>query len=84
MGCLSSVSFSIFINRRLRGKFKGSSGPRQGDPLSPFLFTLVVDVLGRMIDKTKATNVVKGFVVGKDSGQVTSTICKRHSFLSGC
>ena len=34
-GCLFSVSVSIFINGRPRGKFKGSRGLRQGDPLSP-------------------------------------------------
>ena len=44
-GCLSSASFSIFVNGRPRGKFKGSGGLRHGDPLSPFLFTLVVDGL---------------------------------------
>ena len=29
MGCLSTISFSIFINGRLRGKFRGSSGLKQ-------------------------------------------------------
>ena len=51
MGCLSTVSFSVFINESSRGKFRRSRGLRQGDPLSPFLFTLVVDALGRLIDK---------------------------------
>ena len=63
MGCLSTVSFSVFINGRPRGKFNGSKGLRQGDPLSPFLFTLIVDVLSRMIDKAKDCNELRDFSV---------------------
>ena len=69
-GYLSTVSFSFFINRRPQGKFKGSRGMRQGDPLSPFLFTWVVDVLGRFIDKVKDYNVIRGFIVGRDRVEV--------------
>ena len=71
LGCLSTVSFSIFINGRPHGKFKGSRGLRQGDPLSPFLFTIVVDVLGRLIDKAKECNVIQGFSMGRDKVEVT-------------
>ena len=38
-GCLSSVSYSIIINGRLRGKFKCFKGLRQGDPFSFFFFS---------------------------------------------
>ena len=71
MGCLSTVSFFIFINGRPRGKFKGSRGLRQGDPLSPFLFTLVIDVLGRLIDKAIRGRAICGFIVGKDKIEVS-------------
>ena len=71
MSCFSTISFSIFINGRLREKFKGSRGLRQGDPLSPFLFTLVVDVLGRLIDKAKYYNVLRDLFVGKDEVEVS-------------
>ena len=71
MGCLSTVSHSIFINGRLRGKFRGSRGLRQGDPLSPFLFTVVVDVLGRIIDKPIQCQAIRGFIVGKDRVEVS-------------
>uniref|UniRef100_A0A803P8A0 Reverse transcriptase domain-containing protein n=1 Tax=Cannabis sativa TaxID=3483 RepID=A0A803P8A0_CANSA len=66
-GCVSSTSFSIFVNGRVRGKFHGSRGLRQGDPLSPFLFTLVADVLGRMVDKAVETEAFSGFQIGKDN-----------------
>uniref|UniRef100_A0A803PIR5 Reverse transcriptase domain-containing protein n=1 Tax=Cannabis sativa TaxID=3483 RepID=A0A803PIR5_CANSA len=53
-----------------RGNFKGSRGLRQGDPVSPFLFTLVVDVLGRMIDQAVNSSIFLEFLVGKDKVHV--------------
>ena len=49
--CLKSVSFLVLINGRPRGKFRHSRGLRQGDPLSPFLFTLMANASGRLVDK---------------------------------
>ncbi|RVX10571.1 putative ribonuclease H protein [Vitis vinifera] len=42
-----------------------SRGLRQGDPLSPFLFTIVADVLSRMLLKVEERNVLEGFKVGR-------------------
>lgn len=59
------------INSRPRGKFKASRGLRQGDPLSPFLFTLVIDMLSRILEKAQEMDVFHGLVVGHDRVKVS-------------
>ncbi|GJV27544.1 putative RNA-directed DNA polymerase [Tanacetum coccineum] len=44
MNCMSSPSFTVSINGNHHGFFKGYRGLRQGYPLSPYLFTLVMEV----------------------------------------
>ena len=60
-GCLSTTSFAILVNGSARDWVKASRGLRQGDPLSPFLFTLVVDVLSRSIFKAKERGLTDDF-----------------------
>lgn len=66
--CVCSASFSILINGCPTGPFSGTSGLRQGDPFSPFLFIIVSKVLSRMIRKAEM-GYISGFSVG--AGDVT-------------
>ncbi|KAJ9671310.1 hypothetical protein PVL29_025144 [Vitis rotundifolia] len=70
-GCLSSVSYAVLVNGNAKGWVKASRGLRQGDPLSPFLFTLVADVLSRFLLRAEERNMLEGFRVGRNRTRVS-------------
>lgn len=49
-------------------------GIAQEDPLSPFLFTLVVDVLGRILERGVEISLVEGFKFGREELQLADDI----------
>ncbi|XP_071700348.1 uncharacterized protein [Rutidosis leptorrhynchoides] len=51
MTCVNTASFSICINGEPHGFFMGGRGLRQGDPISLYLFTLVMEVLTLIMAK---------------------------------
>lgn len=72
------------MNGKPRGNSEAPMDLRQRDPLFPFLFTIVVDMLSRMVDSAFERGLVVGFVVGKDwvlvrgatwTGSVGLSIC---------
>ncbi|XP_062106626.1 uncharacterized protein LOC133817969 [Humulus lupulus] len=58
MICLRGTSYSLLSNCRIQGQFKGGKGLRQGDPISPLLFDIVMDYLTQMLIKASSN---KGF-----------------------
>lgn len=49
MSCVSSVSYSYLVNGQLSGTVFPHWDLRQGDPISPYLFTLAMEVFSKLL-----------------------------------
>ncbi|GKE22393.1 putative RNA-directed DNA polymerase, eukaryota, reverse transcriptase zinc-binding domain protein, partial [Tanacetum coccineum] len=64
-GCLSNARSSVLVNGSPTNEFEIFRGLRQGDPLSPFLFILVMEVLHAITRKSVGLGLFKGASVGQ-------------------
>ncbi|XP_062109889.1 uncharacterized protein LOC133821761 [Humulus lupulus] len=54
MVCLRGTTYSLMMNGRIQVQFKGEKELRQGDPISPLLFVIVMDYLTRLLLKASS------------------------------
>ena len=59
---MSRGSVAVKVNDNIGHYFQTRKGVRQGDPLSPILFNIVVDMLAVLISRAKETEQIKGVV----------------------
>uniref|UniRef100_A0A2N9HFT5 Reverse transcriptase domain-containing protein n=1 Tax=Fagus sylvatica TaxID=28930 RepID=A0A2N9HFT5_FAGSY len=62
--CISTVSFTLLLNGFKSTSFTPGRGLRQGDPLSPYLFTLCSEVLSRIINREVDRGAIQGVKLG--------------------
>ena len=64
-GCLESSTISVLVNGSPTEEFKPSRGLRQGDPMAPFLFLVVVEGLAGLVRQATKQNMLTGVKVGR-------------------
>ncbi|XP_071687322.1 uncharacterized protein [Rutidosis leptorrhynchoides] len=64
MGCLNSARTSVLVNGSPTREFSIERGLRQGDPLSPFLFLIVMEGLHLTFQRAMEINFIRGVSVG--------------------
>ncbi|GJV81212.1 RNA-directed DNA polymerase, eukaryota [Tanacetum coccineum] len=74
-GCLTLAMGSILINGSPTSEFKFHKGLKQGDPLSPFLFILVMESLHLSFNNILNTGLFKGL-------RINETLTLSHLFYA--
>ena len=81
MICVKSVSYSILVNGEPKGFIHPTSGIRQGDLLSPFLFLLCIERLHSLISKVAMKGSIKGFSLWRRSPKLIHSLFADESLL---
>ena len=63
MGCLTTTNFVVLVNGTPSKFFSASRGIRQGCPLSPLLFILVIEGLSLLISDARENGLIKGIKI---------------------
>ena len=75
MACLCSPSYSVLVNGSPTDWFVWTVGLRQGDPLSPYLFIFVEELLSRLVGKATPMGNLSGLPCGFDAHMNSSLLC---------
>ena len=70
-GCIKSTSISVLVNGSPTSEFLPQKGLRQGDPLAPLLFNIVVEALNGMMSQAMGKNLFRGFPVGLNKVEIS-------------
>lgn len=74
--CITTTSFVALINGGPSNFFNASRGLRQGGPLSPLLFIMVMEALNGLLGKAKDLQLMREVSVGRMEHDDTLVFCQ--------
>jgi hypothetical protein len=78
---VSTVFFSVLFNGAPQGEFSFKRGIRQGDPISPYLFLLVVEGLSCILKVNDRSSTLHGVKVASSAPAVNHLLFADDSLL---
>ncbi|KAF7844993.1 ribonuclease H [Senna tora] len=83
MTCITTTSLNVLWNGEETEDFKPTRGLRQGDPLSPYIFVICMDLLSHIINNSASNNKWKGIKMGKNNITITHLMFADDLLLFG-
>ncbi|RVW34516.1 hypothetical protein CK203_115335 [Vitis vinifera] len=81
--CIGTVNFSVLINGTSSGFFQSSRGLRQGDPLSPYLFVIVMEALSCLLKRAKEGGFLPRWQLSGVLFELASYVVRSHVKVEG-
>ncbi|KAL5537789.1 hypothetical protein UlMin_045385 [Ulmus minor] len=83
MTCISSACMTILLNGSPVHNFIPKRGLRQGNPLSPYLFIIAMEVLSRLIQQKVDSGLISGFKINRHTPLLHHCFFADDVFLMG-
>jgi hypothetical protein len=71
MACVRSVSHAVIVNGNPVGNIKPTIGIRYGDPISPYLFLICVEVLSFILHQAEQFGSITGIPTSKNDPRLS-------------
>ncbi|XP_047335626.1 uncharacterized protein LOC124939164 [Impatiens glandulifera] len=81
--CVSTPHFIVSMNGIRSGFFKGERGVKQGDPFSPYLFVLIMDILDFHADVESVNTIKEALTMFSSITGLFINEYKSHAFYGG-